>query len=184
MDYWVILYTLICVVVGGSVVAFLYKRGQTMGSMVFLVLVLLVFIFFGLRWFPGGNLNGTKPQNVPWPPIVNMCPDFTVTWTHPETKDIYCYDAANIYGLKTATGPAPVVASNLTINGTSGQSGIKLKTGSNPQKFTKLSQDSAGTVWPILKSSNLNSMITSTPSLRWEGVWDGRTLTPAAAPLA
>lgn len=182
MDYWVIVYILVCVVVGGSTVAFLYKRGQTMGSMVFLVLILMVFIFYGMRWFPGGNLNGTKPENLPWPPIVNMCPDFTVAWTDPVTKNVYCHDAANIYGLKTATASS-AVASGLTINGASGQSGLKLKA-ANPSKFTKLSQDTAGTVWPILSTANMNSLITSTPSLRWEGVWDGRTLTTAAAPLA
>jgi hypothetical protein len=182
MDYWVILYILVCVVVGGSTVAFLYKRGQTMGSMVFLVLILSVFIFYGMRWFPGGNLNGTKPKNLPWPPIVNMCPDFTVAWTDPTTKNVYCYDAANIYGLQTATASS-AVASGLTINGASGQSGLKLKA-ANPGKFTKLSQDTAGTVWPVLSTANMNSIITSTPSLRWEGVWDGRNLTTAAAPLA
>ena len=61
----------------------LYNRGQTMGAMILLVLILLVFFFFGLRWFPGGNLNGTQPGKMAWPPIVNMCPDFMVSWTAP-----------------------------------------------------------------------------------------------------
>jgi hypothetical protein len=50
MDFWVIFYSLICVVVGGGAVSFLYNRNQSIGAMIALVLLILIFILFGLRW--------------------------------------------------------------------------------------------------------------------------------------
>jgi hypothetical protein len=173
MDFWVILYSLICVVVGGGAISFLYKRNQSIAAMITLVLLLLVFILYGLRWFPGGNLNGTKPVAVPWPPIVNLCPDFMVSWK--DGSKVYCYDAANIYSLKTITNNN--LESQKTINGVQGQSAILLQnaSGTTPQTKNPLQN--------ILKTNP--SAITGdryTSLIRWEGVWDGRLTTPDRIP--
>lgn len=173
MDFWVILYSLICVVVGGGAISFLYKRNQSMAAMITLVLLLLVFILYGLRWFPGGNLNGSKPTAVPWPPIVNLCPDFMVSWTN--GNKVYCYDAANIYNLKVTQNAN--FENGKTINGVTGQSAILL-------------QDSAATTVPtknplqnILKTNPATITGDSQTSLiRWEGVWDGRLTTANRIP--
>lgn len=160
----------------------LYNRGQQMGAMALLVLLILVFLFYGLRWFPGGNLNGTKTGAVTWPPIVNMCPDFMVSWKD-STGKIYCYDAANIYGLKSTTAAPPLMA-GLTIGSDSNQSAYLVK---DPGEGTDTSTlASTPTRFPMASKLNTNSSEVLTPtakSLRWEGVWDGQTLTAAKAPL-
>jgi len=183
MDYWVILYSLICIVVGGGFVAMLYNRGQQMGAMVLLVLIILVFLFYGLRWFPGGNLNGTKPGKVTWPPIVNVCPDFMVSWTDKQSGKVYCYDAANIYNLRAATA-APPLQAGLTIGTASSQSAYLLK---DPSQGSATSTLEAGASrWPLASalSRNSGSVLTNAAKyLRWEGVWDGQTLSAAKAPL-
>jgi len=182
MDFWVILYSLVCVVVGGGFVSMLYNRGQTMGSMATLVLLILVFIFFGLRWFPDGNLNGSKPGKLAWPPIVNVCPDFMVSWTAPDKK-VYCYDAANVYNLKTASAAPPLV-SGLTIGTATNQSAYLVK---DPTVGTTTSTlASAPTRWPLVNAMNREANIVLTTAakyLRWEGVWDGQSITATKASL-
>jgi hypothetical protein len=183
MDYWVILYSLICIVVGGGFVAMLYNRGQQIGSMALLVLLILVFLFYGLRWFPGGNLNGTKPGTVAWPPIVNVCPDFMVSWTDKTTGKVYCYDAANIYGLQAASS-APPLQAGLTIGTASNQSAYLVK---DPSVGTAASAfQAAPNRWPLASALRTNASAVLTDAakgLRWEGVWDGQALTVTNATL-
>jgi len=184
MDFWVILYSLICIIVGGGFVSMLYNRGQQMGAMALLVLLILVFLFYGLRWFPGGNLNGTKSAGVvTWPPIVNMCPDFMVSWTDKVTNKVYCYDAANIYNLQAAA-TAPPLQAGLTIGTASNQSAYLLKDPSQGAATSTLG--AAPARWPLAAalSTNSSSVLTSAAKyLRWEGVWDGQTLTATKTPL-
>ncbi len=153
--------------------------------MVLLVLLLLTFIFYGLRWFPGGKLNGTGASKVAWPPIVNMCPDFMVAWTAPGnqtssstaiiTGDVFCYDVGDIYGLKTASSPNVNIGliTSITINEASGQSALKMGAASDP----------AGKKMSVVRPASGISPVQSYPGatasspLRWEGVTDGSTVT-------
>ncbi len=174
--------------IGGGGVTFLYKRGQTIGAMLLLILLILIFIFYGLRWFPDGNLNGTQPAKPgSWPPIVNMCPDFMVTWTNIEDKKVYCYDANNIYGLQTALS-SPPLTSNLTINGRAGQSAYLIKDSSQAAKApAAIAEDkSTSPYFPLAKKltdASSEVLTTAAKFLRWEGVWDGHTLTAGNIPL-
>lgn len=173
MDYWVILYSLICVVVGAGAVSFLYNRNQSIAAMITLVLLILVFVLFGLRWFPGGKLNGSQPTNGPWPPIVNMCPDFMVSWKDPASTQIYCYDAANIYNLRVTTDTNFVTKN---INNES-HSAILVQNPSASTAATKNPLKDRLTTNPASIVGN-----TATSAMRWEGVWDGRNATPARIP--
>jgi hypothetical protein len=137
--------------------------------MVSLVLLLLVFILFGLRWFPKGSLNGSTPSATPWPPIVNMCPDFMVSWKDPASGKIYCYDAADIYGVKTTNASGFETAK--VINSNQGQSALLLQ---NPTATSDVTKN------PLKNTLATNSsVLTGNPAtslMRWEGVWDGRTV--------
>jgi hypothetical protein len=186
MDFWLIAYIVITIVVGSGLVAFLYKRGQSMGAILLLVLLILVFAFYGLRWFPGGNLNGTQPSGtVAWPPIVNMCPDFMASWKDSLTKRVYCYDASNTYGLKTYNGAG--LTTGLTINNVPGQSAyLILNPTSNPNAVS-LRDDPNGARWPLLYLLKSNPSLILNDSngkyLRWEGVLDGANIDVNKAPL-
>jgi hypothetical protein len=188
MDFWVILYSLVCVVIGGGAVNFLFKRGQTMGAIGVLVLLVAIFIFFGLRWFPGGSLNGSKPKAQSWPPIVNMCPDFMVSWTDTTTRKVYCYDANNVYGLQTAAS-SPPMTSSLRIGTATGQSGYLIMDPlqNSAKRPTNLASDSAtAPYWPLAKMLSTTSSNVLTPIakyMRWEGVWDGGILKADKIPL-
>ena len=183
MDFSLILYILLCVLIGGGIVSSFYNENQKAAAISALVLLILVFIFFGIRWFKDGNLKGTQQGTIAWPPIVNMCPDFMVNWTDSNNK-IYCYDASNVYGLKTASGSG--LTTSLTINGVPGQSAYLIKDPNQNSGATNLNNDTGGLRWPLLgyfKSSPQTVITGSGSSLKWEGVWDGRISSPAAAPL-
>jgi hypothetical protein len=76
MDYWFILYILIAVGVclGGMVV--LIQSHRTLGGFLFVIGSVLIFVFYGLRWFSGDTLRPTKFSSTTWPPVINLCPDF------------------------------------------------------------------------------------------------------------
>lgn len=184
MDFYFILYILICIVVGGGVVNFLYKSGKTTSALLSLVLLILVYVFYYLRWFSGANTKGVeKPSS--WPPIVNMCPDFMTTYKSGE--NIYCYDSNDTYLVKSYPSGSSYLSTGLTINSESGQTGIYLKNNSANTGASSLQEDAGGARWPFLNIlKNSSSSMTGDERgrfIRWEGVYDGRQINVNKAPL-
>ena len=169
---------------GSGFVSMLYKRGQMVGAMILLALLLLVFVFYGLRWFRAGRLQGTETAKGSWPPIVNMCPDFMVSYTD-TTGKVYCYDVTNTYGLKTYNGAG--LTTGLTINNSPNQSAFLMMNPNKNQNATTLKTDVATIAsdyrWPTLRNLLTIAQDPQGKYLKWEGVWDGRSSTPENAPL-
>jgi hypothetical protein len=181
MDYWLIAYIVVSIIIGTGSSGFLYKRQQTVAAILTFILLLLIFIFYGLRWFSGGNLKGSKEGTVAWPPIVNLCPDFMISYKD-TAGNIYCYDAKNAYNLKTAAAIPEVSVANI-INTT--DTGYKIMDTAGVSGDLKADIATAGTKkWPLLTkfATNPSAIVASTNTnnklLRWEGVWDGRYATP------
>jgi len=198
--HWaLIIYYAIAIMTMISVGKWLFSLGQPIAGGLSLVLLFVIYVFFALRWFINqpsstpktttdscGNTS-TSSQNSAssFPPIVNMCPDFMVVWTDPDTRNVYCYDDKNTYNMKSYNNAG--LTTGLTINNVTGQSAYLIKNPSQNTGATSLSTDSGNTRWPFLGllTTNLATM-TNDPFgkyLRWEGVWDGSTLTAANAPL-
>jgi hypothetical protein len=76
-SYKLIFYVLFCTFVGLSVMVQLMKSNRSVAGISYLILAILIFIFFGLRWF-GREGKGVKGQ---WPPIINACPDYLTRYT-------------------------------------------------------------------------------------------------------
>ena len=53
----------------------LFRMNRAMAAAIFLVLSILIFVFFGLRWFTYGVGSITK-----WPPVINTCPDYLTSY--------------------------------------------------------------------------------------------------------
>jgi hypothetical protein len=51
-----------------------FSGGRTISAILFLIGSILVFVFFGKRWFDDNNLFNRSPGE--WPPTINSCPDF------------------------------------------------------------------------------------------------------------
>jgi hypothetical protein len=76
MDYLFLLYIFISVAtIWGGAVAFIQSE-RSVGGFLFVIGAILVFVYYGLRWFSGVSLKATQPSIQSWPPVVNMCPDF------------------------------------------------------------------------------------------------------------
>lgn len=76
MDYSFIAYILLCIVVGLTLFTSLSNSGRFWSALIVLIVSILIFVFYGMRWFSGTtsrfNYSG------PWPPMINMCPDYLV----------------------------------------------------------------------------------------------------------
>ena len=175
MDYWFIAYIVLCICVGGGLVAQLYNRQQTIGAMVLLVLCIAIFSFFGLRWFQGGELKGSKPAAQQWPPIVNLCPDFMAAVkgtesTSPTVVDTYCYDPTNTYSL---TAPGAGLTQFTPTGATTAVYGFKVTDASKTPP-----------TYPLATAKSIVdvSSVVNNQKIRWEGVWDGRNFNAAMMP--
>jgi hypothetical protein len=166
MDFWLVAYILTSVVLGASLVSILYKDEQKVGAISLVILLILIFLFYGLRWFKGGKLKGTTPGGtIQWPPIVNMCPDFMSSYKEPNGK-VYCYDAGNFYEMKTYAGANQ---REITVNGVAGQRGILVK-----------DVQGVSTTYPLRQADNITPILADSKGkyVKWEGVIDGTSVRP------
>jgi len=176
ISFWMIIYIVVCVVTATTSVNFLLQRGQQIAAMILLVLLILIYIFYGMKWFK--KENAQTPGTIQWPPIVNMCPDFMVSWTGPDGK-IYCYDSSNIYNLSVGSNGLDTV----TINGTS-KPAYLIKNPSANTAAKDLTADTNGARWPLAdKLLHTPQTVTTNSYLRWEGVWDGSNKTEKNIPV-
>lgn len=76
MNYYFIAYILLAIIVGLSVAMNLFQTNRVWAGLIFTILSILIFIFFGTRWFSNGNVVGSYTGS--WPPIINTCPDYLV----------------------------------------------------------------------------------------------------------
>ena len=74
MSYSFIAFIFVSLVIWITTVVNLSKMPRALSSIIVAVLFLLIFIFYGQRWFYGSTIN--NDLNGTWPPIINMCPDY------------------------------------------------------------------------------------------------------------
>lgn len=81
MNFPFIAYIFFCIAVGLSVPMYLFRSERMIAAILFLILSIFIFIFFGTRWFSTGNVVGNYTGS--WPPIINTCPDYLVSYNKP-----------------------------------------------------------------------------------------------------
>jgi hypothetical protein len=151
MDYWFFLYIFIAVGVCLGGVVFLIQSHRTLGGLLFLVGAILIFTFYGLRWFSGNVLRASKLNSSSWPPVINLCPDFLSLYPtiRGGKNTMLCVDLIGVSkgGIKKFTDPNNVANDAYTFN---------------------LHQDKAG-------SGRLNALCQECKDkgVTWEGIYDG-----------
>ena len=94
------MYIFACLAIGAGGSMFLMQTQRTIAAGTFFIGSLLIFVFFGLRWFE----YGTDPTAAKaWPPVINTCPDYLVYFERKitgsggqATKEDTCVDPLGI----------------------------------------------------------------------------------------
>jgi hypothetical protein len=149
MDFLLIAYVLVTLVLISGTFYINYSSGKTITAAFLGIGTLAAAIFFGIRWFPGGELV-TKSIQGPWPPSINVCPDF-LTLTKVNGTPV-CID--------------PLGVSRRENNG--GMNQWKDATQTDPSFTFSLHTDKQG-------NARLTALYAECKSkgVSWEGVYDG-----------
>jgi hypothetical protein len=117
LSFYLYIFGAIALIMGGSYTFFKAKSTVTAG--IFLVGSIALAIFFGVRWFLP---SGVRATDGPWPPVINVCPDFLST--------------ASIAGRDTAGTPTTEIVCVDTV-GVAGPGGIQVwpQGGSNDERY-------------------------------------------------
>lgn len=75
MNLYLILYGLVSLAVLFVGVSKLNNMGMALGAGLYGVGTLVILVVYGLRWF-GSDKSILSDAQVPWPPVMNTCPDF------------------------------------------------------------------------------------------------------------
>ena len=81
MNWYLILYIFLAIVIGTYPTMVLYRSGRGVAAIVYVVCILLVLTFYGLRWLRYGPKYGNKGAS--WPPVINTCPDYLTFFNRP-----------------------------------------------------------------------------------------------------
>ena len=83
MNVYEIIFIIAAILVGAGGAAYFATSGQYIAGLIFLVLAIVTFVVFGMRWFgPQGQFAN---QTQTWPPALNTCPDYLTFFNRPGT---------------------------------------------------------------------------------------------------
>jgi hypothetical protein len=158
-----IAYIFICLALGLGTFRALSNSERFWGAIIALILFILIFVFFGLRWFTGTNTVFTYAGA--WPPIINMCPDYLVYFKKGTVDS--CID---MLGVSTKPG--------ILLPWT--QEDTPSNPPQNPSKYF-MSVYKPGMTPDQLKKLCADTMVAG---LSWEGITNGDSCTfPEAKPI-
>ena len=160
MDFPFILYIFLSITLTLSGTYILVKSDRTLGSFLFLIGIILVLTYYGLRWFSNESFKFTKFPSDTWPPVMNLCPDFLTQIRRPNTGTKVEYACIDTIGVS--------------------QNGIRRYTQdsdlNNEAFIFKLYEDEKNTA----KRYQLLCQECKEKKVTWEGIYDGVScLTPS-----
>jgi hypothetical protein len=151
MDYSFIAYIFLAIVIGLGTFTKLSNTSRLWAAILSLILFILIFVFYGMRWFRGTSSIFTYTGS--WPPVINMCPDYLV------------------YSKSSPIGGACIDMIGVSTNG-----GLKVFT---KEDATNPPQDRAkyfpGVYKPGMTEAQLARLcqLTRQYGLTWEGIYNG-----------
>ena len=159
MDFLLIAYILVSVVLISGSFYINYTAGKTTMAAVLGFGLLIASIVFGVRWFPGGRLVAKTIQG-PWPPSINVCPDF-LSLTKVDGKPV-CIDPVGVSRRENNNGMNRWTDASQT----------------DPSYTFPLHTDKRG-------SERINALCADCKAkgITWEGVYDGTVCLNVEPPL-
>jgi len=160
ISYSMIAYIFLAIVIGLTVPMKIMQSGRQTAALICLVFFILIFVFYGMRWFGSGTLSNYTGS---WPPIINTCPDYLLYFKR---------------------GAQPTCVDMIGVN----RSGGLLKSwakGDNPQN----PPNDDAKFFPYIYSSGMNPadikklcVLAQQAGLTWEGITNGESCTYTPPP--
>ena len=75
MNFYMVTFIIVAILIGIIGTMKIFQGGRAISAVLFFIGAILIFIFYGLRWF---SSEGTafNPAPAQWPPYINTCPDY------------------------------------------------------------------------------------------------------------
>lgn len=160
MSYVFLFYIFLSFVIATGGAYILFSSGRTLAALLYIVGVIILEIVYGTKWFSStGDTQTTNGSNGPWPPSINVCPDFLSLYTD-ASGNAYCVDTV---GVTTALPK---------------WSGTVISSGSGTNVFNLQKDTADANARRTLLCTQAKTM-----QLTWEGVWDGATCLGGNPPL-
>jgi hypothetical protein len=106
IDYQFILFVLFAIMVCSTAPVYFYNRTKYFAGFISLILFILIFVFFGMRWFSGSEMVGPGAgYKGVWPPQIAVCPDY-FTYFKVGTNEA-CYNGSGSTIGDIASGEKP-----------------------------------------------------------------------------
>jgi hypothetical protein len=101
IDYNVIAYVLFVIVTTMTTLSYLYRSERIVAAVTVFILFVLIFTFYGVRWFKDGkSITTGSSKKGPFPPVINTCPDFlsliTRTGSSSNAGKLACVDTMGV----------------------------------------------------------------------------------------
>ena len=100
INYKLIAYVLFVIVTTMSALSYLYRSERIVAAVTVFILFVLIFTFYGIRWFKNGtSITTGNNANGPFPPVINTCPDFLSVMTRttgPNSGRQVCIDTMGV----------------------------------------------------------------------------------------
>ena len=156
IDYPFILYVLFAIAVCSTAPVYFYNRSKYFAGFASLILFILIFVFYGMRWFSGSTLAGPAAgYKGAWPPQISVCPDY-----------LTYYESGTIKGCYNATGSTLGTLLSLTATPTG-------------QDITTSTKSFNAIYSPSMKRDQLGPLCQAakTAQLSWEGITNSESCT-------
>jgi hypothetical protein len=163
MDYYLIAYVFLVLIILFQAASSLFGSSRTTAGIVVFILFILIFVFYGMRWFRGDRV--ANAYNGAWPPVVNTCPDYLTYYKKPKTGSGFEDTCIDLVGMSRNNGLTPWSPSD------------------NPNNPPSDSKKYFMQVYkPGMGPSDLSTLCNAaqTAGLTWEGITNGEACTYAA----
>lgn len=168
MDYYLIAYIFLVLITIFQASSTLFRSERSLAGIVVLILFILIFVFYGMRWFHGDRIASAYKGS--WPPVINTCPDYLTYYRYKDGATVTdtCIDIIGVARSSSSSG------ATLTPWSSSDNAENPPSLSGSGKYFTKVYR-------PGMGPSALSGLCAAARSsgLTWEGVTDGESCTYA-----
>lgn len=167
MDYYLIAYIFLVLIVMFQAASSMFGSGRTWAGIIVFATFILIFSFYGMRWFRGDKFAGAYSGS--WPPVINTCPDYLTYFKKPTGVSGKFEDTCiDLIGIQRSGASSTLTSWSPSDNPNNPPS-------ATAKYFTSVYR-------PGMTASDLDNLCSKTQAygLTWEGITNGESCTFAS----